>query len=117
MSQPLARPSLALALDRRAWRASLAWAGRGNTDQGIYGRTGHPPQLGQKPRRLQEKGRRRPTVQSAHRSRSLDEKKVRRLLMRARNRPGFGWKRRSTVRLPEALGLLHDDRVRYGART
>jgi RNA-directed DNA polymerase len=45
------------------------------------------------------------------------EKKVRRHLMRARNRPGFGWARWSTVELHEALGLFHDYRVRYGART
>lgn len=44
------------------------------------------------------------------------EKKVRRHLMRARNRPGFGWKRWSTVGLHEALGLFHDYRVRYRAR-
>jgi RNA-directed DNA polymerase len=45
------------------------------------------------------------------------EKKVRRHLMRARNRPGFGWKRWSTVGLYEMLGLFQDYRVRYGART
>jgi hypothetical protein len=45
------------------------------------------------------------------------EKKVRRHLMRARNRPDFGWKRWSTVGLHEALGLFHDYRVQYGART
>jgi len=45
------------------------------------------------------------------------EKKVRRHLMRARNRPGFGWKRWSTVELHETLGLFHDYRVQYGART
>ncbi|HLB48349.1 MAG TPA: group II intron maturase-specific domain-containing protein [Anaerolineales bacterium] len=39
------------------------------------------------------------------------EKKVRRHLMRARNRPGFGWTRWSTVGLYEALGLFHDYRV------
>jgi RNA-directed DNA polymerase len=44
------------------------------------------------------------------------EKKVRRHLMRARNRPGFGWTRWSTVGLHEALGLFHDYHVRYGAR-
>ena len=44
------------------------------------------------------------------------EKKVRRHLMRARNRAGFGWKRWSTVGLYEALGLFHDYRVCYGAR-
>ncbi len=45
------------------------------------------------------------------------EKKVRRHLMRARNRAGFGWTRWSTVGLSEALGLFQDYRVRYGART
>ena len=45
------------------------------------------------------------------------EKKVRRRLMRARNCPGFGWTRWSTVGLHEALGLFHDYHVRYGART
>jgi RNA-directed DNA polymerase len=34
------------------------------------------------------------------------EKKVRRHLMRARNRRGFGWKRWSTAWLHERLGLL-----------
>ena len=43
------------------------------------------------------------------------ERKVRRHLMRARNRAGFGWTRWSTVGLYEALGLFHDYRVRYGA--
>jgi RNA-directed DNA polymerase len=41
------------------------------------------------------------------------EKKVRRHMMRARNRPGFGWKRWSRVWLYEALGLFADYRVRY----
>ena len=45
------------------------------------------------------------------------EKKVRRHLMRARNRAGFGWTRWSTVGLHEAVGLFHDYHVRYGART
>ena len=45
------------------------------------------------------------------------EKKVRRHLMRGRNRRGFGWTRWSTVGLYEALGLFQDYRVRYGART
>jgi RNA-directed DNA polymerase len=44
------------------------------------------------------------------------ERKVRRHLMRATNRPGFGWTRWSTVGLHEALGLFHDYRVPYGAR-
>jgi len=44
------------------------------------------------------------------------EKKVRRHVMRARNRPGFGWTRRSTVGLYETLGLFQDYHVRYGAR-
>jgi RNA-directed DNA polymerase len=41
------------------------------------------------------------------------EKKVRRHLMRARNRRGFGWKRWSTAGLYDALGLFADYRVRY----
>jgi len=45
------------------------------------------------------------------------ETKVRRHLMRARNRASFGWTRWSTVGLYEALGLFQDYRVRYGART
>ena len=45
------------------------------------------------------------------------EKKVRRHLMRARNRPGFGWTRWSTVGLHATLGLFHDYHVRFGART
>jgi RNA-directed DNA polymerase len=45
------------------------------------------------------------------------EKKVRRHLMRARNRAGFGWARWSTVGLYAALGLFRDYHVRYGART
>jgi RNA-directed DNA polymerase len=44
------------------------------------------------------------------------EKKVRRHVMRARSRAGFGWTRWSTVGLHEALGLFHDYHVRYGAR-
>lgn len=39
------------------------------------------------------------------------EKKVRRPLMRARNRKGFGWKRWSRQRLYGALRLLHNYRV------
>jgi RNA-directed DNA polymerase len=44
------------------------------------------------------------------------EKKVRRHLMRARNRRGFGWKRWSTVWLSDTLGLFADYRVRYLSR-
>ena len=44
------------------------------------------------------------------------EKKVRRHLMRARNRAGFGWPRWSTVGLYAELGLFRDYHVRYGAR-
>jgi RNA-directed DNA polymerase len=44
------------------------------------------------------------------------EKKVRRHLMRARNRAGFGWARWSTVGLYAELGLFRDYHVRYGAR-
>jgi RNA-directed DNA polymerase len=44
------------------------------------------------------------------------ERKVRRHLMRARNRRGFGWKRWSTVWLYDTLGLFADDRVRYLSR-
>jgi len=39
------------------------------------------------------------------------EKKVRRHLMRARGRKGFGWKRWSTQWLYDALGLFHEYRV------
>jgi RNA-directed DNA polymerase len=39
------------------------------------------------------------------------EKKVRRHLMRARGRQGFGWKRWSTQRLYDSLGLFHEYRV------
>jgi len=41
------------------------------------------------------------------------EKKIRRHMMRARKRGGFGWKRWSTTWLYEALGLFNDYRVRY----
>ena len=41
------------------------------------------------------------------------ERKVRRHLMRARNRRGFGWKRWSTAGLYDSLGLFADYRVRY----
>jgi RNA-directed DNA polymerase len=43
------------------------------------------------------------------------EKRVRRHLMRARNRRGFGWKRWSTAWLHDGLGLYGDYRVRYWA--
>jgi RNA-directed DNA polymerase len=43
------------------------------------------------------------------------EKKVRRHMMRARHRGGFGWTRWSTAWLHEALGLFGDYRVRYMA--
>src|SRR5512143_270840 len=41
------------------------------------------------------------------------EKKIRRHMMRARNRKGFGWKRWSTQWLYEVLGLFNGYRVRY----
>ena len=41
------------------------------------------------------------------------EKKVRRHMMRARSRRGFGWERWSRGWLYEALGLYPDYRVRY----
>jgi RNA-directed DNA polymerase len=44
------------------------------------------------------------------------ERKVRRHLMRARHRRGFGWKRWSTVWLYNTLGLFADYRVRYLSR-
>jgi RNA-directed DNA polymerase len=44
------------------------------------------------------------------------EKKVRRHLMGARKRHGFGWKRWSTAWLYERLGLFHDYRVQYLSR-
>jgi len=44
------------------------------------------------------------------------EKRVRRHLMTARNRRGFGWKRWSTAWLHDTLGLFGDYRVRYVAR-
>jgi len=43
------------------------------------------------------------------------EQRVRRHLMRARGRRGFGWKRWSTAWLHERLGLFGDYRVRYWA--
>jgi RNA-directed DNA polymerase len=42
------------------------------------------------------------------------EKKVRRHLMRARKRPGFGWKRWSRAWIHTTLGLFNDYRVSYG---
>jgi RNA-directed DNA polymerase len=42
------------------------------------------------------------------------EKKVRRHLLRARGRKGFGWKRWSTRWIYDTLGLFHDYRVVYG---
>lgn len=54
-----------------------------------------------------------------HSSRCFDyvhhwvEKKIRRHLMRARQRPGFGWNRWSSDWLFRTLGLFHDYRVRY----
>ena len=41
------------------------------------------------------------------------EKKVRRHLMRARERPGYGWRTWSTQWLHSVLGLYGDYRVRY----
>lgn len=41
------------------------------------------------------------------------EKKVRRHLMRARERPGFGWRKWSTPWLHRELGLYGDYRIRY----
>ena len=41
------------------------------------------------------------------------EKKVRRHLMRARSRRGFGWHRWSTARIYRALGVFNDYRVQY----
>jgi RNA-directed DNA polymerase len=41
------------------------------------------------------------------------EKKVRRHMMRARNRSGFGWKRRTRAWIYETLGLFADYQVRY----
>src|ERR1017187_820891 len=42
------------------------------------------------------------------------EKKVRRNLLRARGRKGFGWKRWSTQWIYDTLGLFNDYRVVYG---
>src|SRR3989449_2017613 len=44
------------------------------------------------------------------------DRRVRRHLMRARNRRGFGWKRWSTAWLERSLGLFVDYRVRYWSR-
>jgi RNA-directed DNA polymerase len=44
------------------------------------------------------------------------ERSIRRHLMRARNRRGFGWKRWSTAWLHTTLGLFGDYRVRYLGR-
>jgi RNA-directed DNA polymerase len=44
------------------------------------------------------------------------EKRVRRHLMTARNRRGFGWKRWSTAWLHDTLGLFGEYRVRYVVR-
>jgi RNA-directed DNA polymerase len=41
------------------------------------------------------------------------EKKIRRHMMRAKKRKGFGWKRWSRVWLYQVLGLFNDYRVRY----
>ena len=43
------------------------------------------------------------------------EKKIRRHMMRAKQRKGFGWKRWSREWLYQALGLFTDYRVRYYA--
>ena len=44
------------------------------------------------------------------------EKKVRRHMMRARGRRGFGWKRWSTAWIYTALGVFNDYRVQYQVR-
>jgi RNA-directed DNA polymerase len=44
------------------------------------------------------------------------EKKVRRHMMRARGRRGFGWKRWSTAWIYRALGVFNDYRVQYQVR-
>jgi RNA-directed DNA polymerase len=44
------------------------------------------------------------------------ERKVRRHMMRARSRRGFGWKRWSTARIYTGLGVFNDYRVRYQVR-
>jgi RNA-directed DNA polymerase len=42
------------------------------------------------------------------------EKKIRRHVMRASARQGFGWKRWGTARISTALGVFADYRVQYG---
>ena len=44
------------------------------------------------------------------------EKKVRRRMMRARGRWGFGWKRWSTAWIYRTLGVFNDYRVQYQVR-
>jgi len=44
------------------------------------------------------------------------ERKVRRHMMRARSRRGFGWKRWSTAWIYRVLGVFHDYRVQYLVR-
>jgi len=44
------------------------------------------------------------------------ERKVRRHMMRARGRRGFGWKRWSTARIYTGLGVFNDYRVQYQVR-
>ena len=44
------------------------------------------------------------------------ERKVRRHMMRARGRRGFGWKRWSTARIYRGLGVFNDYRVQYQVR-
>jgi RNA-directed DNA polymerase len=44
------------------------------------------------------------------------ERKVRRHMMRARGRQGFGWKRWSTAWIYRVLGVFHDYRVQYQVR-
>ena len=44
------------------------------------------------------------------------EKKVRRHVMRARGRRGFGWKRWSTAWIYSVLGVFNDYRVQYQVR-
>ena len=44
------------------------------------------------------------------------ERKVRRHMMRARGRRGFGWKRWSTAWIYRVLGVFHDYRVQYQVR-
>ena len=44
------------------------------------------------------------------------EQKVRRHMMRARDRQGFGWKRWSTAWIYTVLGVFRDYRVQYQVR-